>query len=215
MPIKAILFDLDGTLIDTLDDITCAFNCVLAEYNRDPLTSHQLKPLVSDGSPYMIPAAFDVTVDDEEYHLIRHKILENYQLQADKNSQLYPGIATLLDRLDQDNMPWGIVTNKLENLAKNILIRFNLFARCKVLVGGDTLNCNKPAPEPLWHACDHLKVTPAETLFIGDSERDVKAANAAKIKSITVSHGYRSADFNSKAYDTLMIHDPLQILSML
>lgn len=214
-PKQAVLFDLDGTLVDTLQDITIAFNHVRTEYQLPPLDQQALLPLVSDGSPQIIPRLFAVEVNSAEYHSIRDKVIKRYAKQNSQHSKVFPGVRELLQTLNQQRVPWGIVTNKTEELALATIERFNISEGCQVLIGGDTLSVNKPNPTPLLEACKKLNFPPDEVIFVGDSERDVEAANRAQMTSITVEYGYRSEQFTKFAKLTTMIKEPKAILGWL
>ena|SRR3990167_6887569 len=209
---SGILFDLDGTLIDTLNDITAAYNTVLTEYGMENISREALKPLVSQGSPYMIPLSFKVKLSDPAYHSIRDKILKQYQAECSQRSQLFPGIRELINQLNAKKLPWGIVTNKLEGMAVDLIERFHLSSHCQVLVGGDTLSTCKPDPAPLLYAAKKMQRQPVELYYVGDSSRDVLAANAAGIDSITLTHGYNNEDLTTAEYKTILIDDPLVVL---
>ncbi|MDR6672646.1 phosphoglycolate phosphatase [Xanthomonas sp. 1678] len=187
---RAVLFDLDGTLLDSAPDLLAAANALLAERGRDALTLEQLRPVVSKGSRAMLGVAFPELPAAERDALIP-EFLRQYETLIGRHSQPFDGIATLLQRLEDAGCVWGIVTNKPEYLARLILPQLGWERRCAVLIGGDTLAERKPHPLPLQVAAQRLDLAPAQVAYVGDDERDILAARAAGMASVAVLWGYR------------------------
>lgn len=188
----AIFFDLDGTLLDTAPDLTAAMNEVLRELARPTLTSAQLIPFISAGTEGMLKGALHLTSSDPNYPLYKKKFLDYYAALPEHHTVMFPGISEILQQLQIQNVPWGIVTNKQHHLAKLHIARFALLADNPCLIGGDTASKAKPHPEPLWAACKILNVEPARSIFIGDAHVDILAGKAAGMKTIAVRYGYHS-----------------------
>ncbi|UKE49486.1 phosphoglycolate phosphatase [Xanthomonas translucens] len=186
----AVLFDLDGTLLDSAPDLLAAANALLAERGRDALTLEQLRPVVSKGSRAMLGVAFPELPAAARDALIPD-FLRQYETLIGRHSQLFDGIAALLQQLEDAGCVWGIVTNKPEYLARLILPQLGWERRCAVLIGGDTLAECKPHPLPLQVAAQRLGVAPERIVYVGDDERDILAARAAGMASVAVLWGYR------------------------
>ena len=186
----AVLFDLDGTLVDTAPDLCSAVNDVLAGLGRPAVPLARLREVVSKGGRAMLAVALPDLADDAREALLA-PFLARYAEALAVESAPFEGIPALLDALDAHGVRWGIVTNKPEALAAGVVAGMGWGARCAVLVGGDTLPRRKPDPAPLLLACDRLGLAPADVLYVGDDERDVQAARAAGMPSAAALWGYR------------------------
>jgi len=188
---KAVLFDLDGTLVDTAPDLTAAVDRVLRERGRAPVDPGRLAAVVSKGGRAMLQVAFP-ELDEAARERLLPEFLQHYGENIAGSSRLYPGVEAVLAHIESQGLPWAVVTNKPEALASKLMTELALLARCAVLVGGDTLAQRKPSPEPLWHACAQLGIDPAHCVYVGDDERDVLAARAAGMPAVVALWGYRS-----------------------
>ena len=187
---KVVLFDLDGTLLDTAADLCAAANAVLREEGRAPVAVEALRPAVSRGSRAMLAVAFP-DLDAAAREPLVPRFLAAYARDIARHSRLFDGMDEVLRAIDAAGSRWGIVTNKPEYLARALIESLGLDARCAVLIGGDTLPVRKPDPEPLREACRRMGVALAEAVYVGDDARDVQAANAAPMKSIAAAWGFR------------------------
>lgn len=191
-PARGVLFDLDGTLVDTAPDLAGAVHRLLGELGREPVATERIAAVVSKGGRAMLEVALpDLDVEARERLLPR--FLGLYGERIAERSTLYAGVADVLDQLEAGGMAWAVVTNKPEGLARDLMQRIGLLPRCPVLVGGDTLPQRKPSPEPLWHACAALGIAPADCVYVGDDERDALAAQAAGMPAVVALWGYRQA----------------------
>ena len=188
MCINTILFDLDGTLVDTAPDLAYALNYVLQEEGYLQKPYEQVKPLVALGGKALIKFGFDCDESDAKFHQRHQRLLKIYTDNIDKFSKPFDQITTLLNNLKRKNMYWGVVTNKPEGLSKLLIDKLNL--KPDVIVGGDTLAFNKPHPAPLLYACAQLGVLPKNCLFVGDDKNDMLAGRSAQIKTVAVRYGY-------------------------
>lgn len=189
---RAVLFDLDGTLVDTAADLCAAANAIRARVDLPPLALEVLRPTVSRGSRAMLGVAlpqFDAAAREAWVE----PFLAAYADAIAVHSRLFDGIESVLGAIERDGACWGIVTNKPEGLARALVDGLGLRARCAVLVGGDTLPQRKPDPQPLWFACDQLGIAPAHAVYVGDDARDIEAARAAGMRAIAAAWGYRDA----------------------
>lgn len=193
-PIKAVLFDLDGTLADTAQDLAAALNATLTHFGQTELPFEQIRPMVSHGGIALIYLGFGLTPNDDGYTERRTFLLDYYQQNICSKTVLFDGMATLLDKLEDNNMPWGIVTNKPSWLTNPLLEALDLRHRADVVISGDTLAKNKPDPLPMTTACDIINTAPCNTLYIGDAARDIEAANNAGMPSIVALFGYIDDD---------------------
>lgn len=187
---KLVLFDLDGTLLDSAPDMAATVNRMRAARGQGAMPLAELRPHVSKGSRAMSAAAFPELGGEVPPELIR-EFLDTYEQELGRHSVLFDGVAELLDAIEAAGSRWGIVTNKPEYLAKQIVPTLGWEARCAVLIGGDTLPQRKPHPLPLLHAAEQLGVAIADCAYVGDDQRDIDAARAAGMRSVVALWGYR------------------------
>ncbi|HYL03449.1 MAG TPA: phosphoglycolate phosphatase [Steroidobacteraceae bacterium] len=188
--IEAVLFDLDGTLLDTAPDMARTVNEMRTRRGLAPVPQERVRPHVSKGARGMLLAAFEMTTDHPEFPAMREEFLRIYGDNLFVDTQVFPGMTELLGRLEASAIAWGVVTNKFERFARPLLDEVGLGARAGVIVGGDTCPKAKPFPEPLLFAAKALGVKPAHTLYVGDDERDVQAARAAGMPIVVAGYGY-------------------------
>ncbi len=187
---RAVLFDLDGTLLDSAPDMLATANRLRDAQGLEPMALAQLRPHVSRGSRAMLAAAFphlEVAAREAMVPLF----LETYLQELGRHSVLFDDIETMLAALEADGGVWGIVTNKPEYLAREILPQLGWETRCAVLIGGDTLAEKKPHPLPLLVAAERIGFAVGDCVYVGDDERDIQAARAAGMPSVAVLWGYR------------------------
>jgi 2-phosphoglycolate phosphatase len=188
--LRAVLFDLDGTLADTAPDMARTVNAMRAARSLPPVPLEAVRPFVSRGARGMIGAAFGVTPEQGEFAAMREEFLAIYAENLCVDTRLFPEMDELLDLLDDRGLAWGVVTNKFERLARSVIDGLGIGARSAVLVGGDTCERAKPFPDPLLHAASVLSLAPSTVLYVGDDERDVQAARAAGMPVLAASYGY-------------------------
>jgi N-acetyl-D-muramate 6-phosphate phosphatase len=188
--IEAVLFDLDGTLADTAPDMANTVNRMLVKRGLPSVRVEEVRPFVSRGARGMICTAFRIGTDHPEFSAMRDEFLELYGQNLCVDTRLFPGMAELLDALDARSIAWGVVTNKFERFARPILDELGLGQRAAVVVGGDTCPRPKPFPDPLLFAAATIGVAPMNTLYVGDDERDVQAARAARMPVVVAGYGY-------------------------
>lgn len=209
---RAVLFDLDGTLVDTAPDLCAAANAMRARAGLEPLAVEALRPVVSRGSRAMLGRALP-HLDAQAREAWVTPFLASYADAIAVHSRLFDGVAQVLQAIETDGASWGIVTNKPEALARALVRAIGLESRCAVLVGGDTLPVRKPDPQPLWFACDQLGIGPDASLYVGDDARDVEAARAAGMRCIAAAWGYREGDERIEQWgaDAVLAH-PRELL---
>ncbi len=188
--IKAVLLDLDGTLIDTAPDMGGALNNLLIEENLDPIPLESLRPYVSQGGLALTRLGFAGKVPEDAIEPLRQRFLHHYRTIVADNSRLFDGFENVLAEIENRAMPWGIVTNKPEWLTHPLLEQLGLAQRCAVVIGGDTLKNRKPHPQPLLVAAERLGIACNNCVYVGDDERDIIAGKAAKMKTLVAAYGY-------------------------
>jgi phosphoglycolate phosphatase len=194
LPIKCVLFDLDGTLLDTAADLLAALNAVLYAEGRDPYTLAQARHTVSHGSKGMLELAFGLEQTDADIARRRAVFLDYYQANISTHSHLFEAMPAVLQALEADRIPWGIVTNKPEYLTFPLLKNLELDTRAGCIIGGDTLAVAKPHPQPLLLGAERCGVAPSQCLYIGDAERDIVAGRKAGMKTLIAEWGYLNAN---------------------
>ncbi len=191
--ITGVLFDLDGTLLDTAPDMAQALNRLRLEQGESVLPFATIRPLVSHGAAGLIQLGFGVNADEPRFVGLRKRFLELYQAALAVDTTLFAGMEGLLARLEADAMPWGIVTNKPGWLTTPLLRALNLWDRTACVVSGDTLSQRKPHPAPLLHACSLMGIAPTGCVYVGDAQRDIEAGNRAGMTTLVACFGYIGA----------------------
>ncbi|BBB15645.1 phosphoglycolate phosphatase-like protein [Candidatus Rickettsiella viridis] len=214
--IDAVLFDLDGTLLDTASDLAATLNALLLAQQLPPLPLSAIRPMISEGAAGLLKLGFNLSEKDPKFPRLRQQFIEYYSQHSCEQTQLFAGVDTLIDHLETNHVAWGIVTNKSEALTMPLIEHFPLLKKAKCIVGGDTLSHSKPHPKPLLHACECIKSTPKHCVYIGDAKRDIDAANAAGMRSLIALYGYipNQAELNSW-HATAMINTPLELIDWL
>ena len=188
--IQAVLFDLDGTFADTAPDLARALNVMRAARNLPPVPLEATRSVTSTGARGLLRVGFGMAPEHPEYAAMRDEFLTIYTKNLCVETRLFPGMSELLDGIEARGMKWGIVTNKVERLAKPLIEQLALGARCGCVVGGDTAGVTKPHPAPLLAASRLLGIAPDLSVYVGDDLRDVEAGRAAGMKTIAVRYGY-------------------------
>ncbi len=198
--IKDVLFDLDGTLADTAPDLANALNAVRQSHNLEALSLATIRPTVSLGGNAMIKLAFGLEESDPGFSEIRDEFLNYYRDNIATESALFEGIEQVLQRLEQSDMNWGIVTNKTEWLTMPLLQALDIDQRASCVVCGDTTEYRKPHPAPVIHACELMQSQPETTVYIGDAERDIESGRRAGTKTVVAMYGYIEEGVDPKAW---------------
>lgn len=211
-----ILFDLDGTLLDTAPEFTECLNVILTQAGLAPVTVAGLREHVSLGVRGMLDFGFPCPLSDSERAIHTEHFLSLYQEHLGQWTQPFAGIADLLDWIRSQDMPWGIVTNKPGRFAKPLLQQFPLFCDAGCLVTGDTLPVCKPDPAPLLTACTQLDIAPQASWYVGDGIADVQASRQAGMRCALAHYGYISpqADLQSWGPDHIF-KDPKELIGLL
>jgi 2-phosphoglycolate phosphatase len=214
--IRLVLFDLDGTFADTAPDLAFALNRTLERHGRAPIPFDEIRPHVSHGGIALVRAGFKIEQDHPKFEEYRQDLLAIYRENIHRETVLFAGMDTVLERLEKEGIPWGIVTNKPSWLTDPLMEGINLSHRAACIVSGDTTANSKPHPGPILHACTLARELPAQCLYVGDAERDIEAGRRAGTATLTALFGYLDEGDTPEAWgadDT--VEHPLQILERL
>ncbi len=213
--IEAVLFDLDGTLIDTAPDLTGALDELMAENGLSPLPYDLTRGYASHGSNGLVRLGFP-GIEGDALESLRARFLDLYAARLDRESRLFAGCETLLAALERGGRRWGIVTNKPAFLTTPLVAALGLDRRAGCVISGDTLPERKPHPAPLLHAAALIGIDPARCLYIGDAERDIQSARAAGMPVIVARYGYLGPDDDPQAWQADgAVDDPRDVLAWL
>lgn len=214
-PIKAVLLDLDGTLLDTAPDMAEALNRLRLERGTAALEFAAIRPHVSHGAAALVRLGFPQATDEDMVGL-RARFLELYREGLADGTRLFPGFEPVLAEFERRGTQWGIVTNKPAFLTEPLLAAMSLDRRAGCVVSGDTVAQRKPHPAPLLHAANLIACEPAQCLYVGDAERDVVAARAAGMPVLIALFGYLGVDDRPEGWQADgLIESPTEILTWL
>ena len=185
-----LLFDLDGTLIDSAPDLAGAANDLRAEHGLAPLPYQALRPMVGTGARGMLGVAFGLKPGEPDFEPLREAFLARYEQRMLHNTRVFEAVAPVLAQLESAGWRWGIVTNKAMRFAQPIVAALGLQARAAVVIAGDTTPHAKPHPEPLLEAARRVDCPPQRCVYVGDDERDVVAGRAAGMATVAAAWGY-------------------------
>ena len=188
---QAVLFDLDGTLIDTAADFIRIIQNMCREEGRDIVDADLIRTQVSEGARAMVKLVYpELAVDDPVFLAHRQRFLDIYGADIAVDTDLFEGMYPLLEDLESHHIPWGIVTNKPRWLSESLLNALNLTQRCAVLVCPEDVTNTKPDPEPMYLAAQQIDIAPEQCIYVGDHPRDIDAGRHAKMYTILAAYGY-------------------------
>jgi len=212
--LRSVLFDLDGTLLDTAPDLAAALNHVLTNNGRQALPFETIRPWVSHGGLALIKNGFNIPKDAPHFDDLRQQLLHYYFNNLSVHTSLFPGMEEVLLKLESAGIKWGVVTNKPAWLTEPLLEQLNLTHRSSCTLSGDSLEEKKPHPLPLLHACRIIGCEPSESLYVGDALRDIKAGINAGMPTLLALFGYISdMDYPHDWGADAMVDSPSEILS--
>lgn len=216
MRLRAVLFDMDGTLLDTAPDFIAICQAMLAERGLPAVPDKLIRDEVSGGAKAMVAATFAMSPDAERFEALRLEFLERYQRDCAVHSKLFDGMAELLADIEKANLIWGVVTNKPVRFAQPIMDQLGLSQRSALLICPDHVTRSKPDPEPLTLACKMLDLDPASVLFVGDDLRDIESGRDAGTKTAAVRYGYIHPNDNPDHWGADVVVDhPLELRKVL
>jgi len=214
--IRAVLFDLDGTLVDTAPDLGYALNLQRARHGLPPLADAAIRPQASHGARGLLAIGFDLHPDDPHFAPMREEFLQLYAANICRHSLPFPGILDLLGALESRGLKWGVVTNKPARFTEPLMSILDLAERAACIVSGDTCPQPKPHPAPMLAAAELCGATPAQCLYLGDAERDIEAARAAAMPALVAAWGYLDAADQPDTWGALAeIRHPAETLDYL
>jgi len=210
-----VLFDFDGTLADTAPDMAAAANLLRQRRGLPALPVSAMRPYVSMGVRGMLRASLNMLPTDAEFEAAKQEFLFEYERASTVHTVLFEGIPSLLERIEQHEMSWGIVTNKATYLAQPIVTWLGLDDRCKVLVCGDTTPHAKPHPLPLLHAAEQAGFETHRCIYVGDDIRDIQAGRAAGMPVVAAAYGYCGSDLPVEQWEAdHLVNHPEEIWSL-
>lgn len=213
---QLILFDLDGTLVDTAPDLGHALNMQLERYGKPALTMDEIRPVASHGSKGLLALGFGLTPEHADFDKMRIEYLSLYDEVFTRSPVLFDGMQEVLGNIESRNLKWGIVTNKPRRFTEPLVKAMGLYDRAATVICGDDATQPKPSPETLFMACDQAKVTISDAIYIGDAERDIQAGQAAGMKTVVAMYGYLDASDHPESWSAdYFVQQPLDILKLI
>jgi phosphoglycolate phosphatase len=214
--VDAVLFDLDGTLVDSAPDLAGAANELREAHGLQAMDYAQLRPMVGSGARGMLNAAFGIGPDDPQFDALRTDFLARYEARILRETRVFIRMEPVLQALERRQLPWGIVTNKIARFSVPLVDGLGLMLRCAVLISGDTTAHAKPHPQPLLEAASRLGVAPQRCIYVGDDRRDVEAGRSARMSTLAAAWGYLGRDESVHDWnaDAVLAH-PEELLNWL
>ena len=188
--IQAVLFDLDGTLIDSAPDLGAAVDQMRVDRGMPSLPLVHYRPMAGAGARGMIGLAFGFSPEHPDYDAMKEEFFRNYEACMTQRTFAFEGVVQMIDALVAAQLPWGVVTNKSKRFAEPLTQAMPLFKTAAVVISGDTTPYAKPHPEPLFEAARRLGIAPSACVYVGDDERDIVAGLAAGMKTVAATYGY-------------------------
>jgi 2-phosphoglycolate phosphatase len=213
--VKAVLFDLDGTLIDSAPDLGAAADKMRTDRGLPSLPFEKYRPMAGAGARGMLGVAFGMTPDHPQFPQMREEFFRNYESCMTQRTYVFDGVAQMIASLVEQGVPWGVVTNKSMRFTGPLTKNLPLFATARTVVGGDSTPNSKPHPGPLLEAARQVGVQPCGCIYVGDDVRDMQAGRAAGMGTVAATYGYLGAtDVKEWGADT-QIATPLALLPLL
>ena len=214
--VQAVLFDLDGTLIDSAPDLGAAADKMRVDRGMLSLPLASYRPMAGAGARGMLSIAFDMTPDHVDFGVFREEFFSNYEQCMTQRTYVFDGVQELIASLDVLGMPWGVVTNKSARFTEPLTRAMPLFKSARTVISGDTTPYAKPHPEPLFEAARRMAVDPVRCLYVGDDERDIVAGLAAGMGTVAAAYGYLGQETDlSKWCAHATINSPQALLQLL
>jgi N-acetyl-D-muramate 6-phosphate phosphatase len=214
--IQAVLFDLDGTLIDSAPDLGAAADKMRVDRGLAPLPLTNYRSMAGAGARGMLGVAFGITPEHTDFAALREEFFLNYESCMTHRTFAFDGIAALINEIEKAGLKWGVVTNKSARFTEPLTRAMPLFASSHAIVSGDTTPYSKPHPAPLLEAARQLGVRPESCVYVGDDERDIVAGRAAGMSTVAACYGYLGAadEIASWKADAAIV-SPAQLLTLL
>jgi len=214
--IQAVLFDLDGTLIDSAPDLGAAADKMRTDRGMPSLPLSHYRHMAGAGARGMLGLAFDMTAEHPEYDAYKEEFFVNYERCMTERTHAFEGVHDMIVALVQRGMPWGVVTNKSQRFTHPLTQAMPLFASAGTVICGDTTPHAKPHPEPLYEAARRMAVDPTRCVYVGDDERDIVAGHAAGMRTVAATYGYLGSKSDVKSWNAhVEIEFPTHLLKCL
>lgn len=214
--VQAVLFDLDGTLIDSAPDLGAAADQMRTERGLPSLPLDDYRPMAGAGARGMLAIAFGITPEHADFPTLREEFFQNYERRMTRSTRAFEGVSDLLQALVRRSLRWGVVTNKSMRFTGPLTTAMPLFATAATIVGGDSTPHSKPHPAPLLEAARQLGLDPQRCIYVGDDERDIAAGRAAGMGTVAARYGYLGGTPAVDAWAAdASIAAPLELLALL
>lgn len=214
--VRAVLFDLDGTLIDSAPDLGAAADQMRVQRGLPSLPLETYRPMAGAGARGMLGIAFGITPEDASFNTLREEFFSNYERCMHQRTVIFEGVETLIRHLCSQSVPWGVVTNKAQRFTLPLTRGMPLFNSARAIISGDTTAHAKPHPAPLLEAARQLNLAPEQCMYVGDDERDIIAGLAAGMPSIAATYGYLGTQADTMNWGAhAQINSPLELLQLL
>jgi len=213
--VEAVLFDLDGTLVDSAPDLGAAADKLRTDRGMPSIPYESYRPMAGAGARGMLAVAFGIAPDHEDFPSLREEFFLNYEACIHERTRVFAEVPQLIETLLTRSLPWGVVTNKAERFTLPLTQGISLFDSARAIVSGDTTPHSKPHPEPLFEAARRLSVPPQRCVYVGDDERDILAGRAAGMHTVAADWGYLAAKDPRSWNADALIKSPLELLKLL
>ena len=214
--VRAVLFDLDGTLIDSAPDLGAAADKMRVDRGLPALALEDYRPMAGAGARGMLGIAFGMTPDHPDYSAMREEFFVNYENCMTRQTSAFEGVPDLISQLLAHGLAWGVVTNKSMRFTRPLVQGMSLFATAAAVVGGDSTPHSKPHPAPLLEAARQLKLEPGSCVYVGDDARDIAAGLAAGMGTVAATYGYLGSSSDTLQWGAhAHIRTPLELLPLL
>ncbi|WCM95370.1 HAD-IA family hydrolase [Paracidovorax anthurii] len=214
--VRAVLFDLDGTLLDSAPDLAAAADKLRTDRGLPSLPALKYRSMAGAGARGMLGVAFGITPEDADFPALREEFFANYEACIQERTTVFDGVESLIARLVEEGVPWGVVTNKASRFTLPLTQAIPLFGTAGAIVSGDSTPYSKPHPAPLLEAASRLGVDPGECLYVGDDERDIIAGHAAGMGTVAALYGYLGVQKEPSLWGAHhSINFPLELLQWL
>ncbi len=214
--VQAVLFDLDGTLIDSAPDLGAAADKMRTDRGLPSFPLDHYRPMAGAGARGMLGIAFGMTPEHPDFEAMKEEFFVNYESCITERTRIFEGVADMVARLVAQGLPWGVVTNKSSRFTDPLTQAMDLFATAGAIVSGNTTPHAKPHPEPLFEAARRLSVDPSRCVYVGDDERDIVAGLAAGMGTVAATYGYLGQQADISRWNAhLHIDSPMGLLKFL